>query len=111
MKRIMMMLAAALILSAPCGTVMSAMTQRSALESQDKAKKNVKDVIFATNMHCENCAKKLRENLAFAKGVKSLDISLEKQRIYISYDPSKTNEETLAGIIKKLGYKADVVKE
>ena len=48
--------------------------------------------------------KKVRENISFEKGVKSLEINLEKKTVTISYDPAKTNEATLKKAIEKLGY-------
>lgn len=70
-------------------------------------KKDLRTVVFATDMHCHNCVEKLTENLSFAKGVKDLAISLEQQRITITYDPAKTDEKTLAALIGRLGYKAE----
>ena len=68
--------------------------------------KDIRTVTFKSSMHCKNCVKKLTDNLAYAKGVKDLDISLEKNTVTVTYDASKTDEETLAAIIKKLGYTA-----
>jgi len=67
-------------------------------------------VVFDTKMSCNNCVKKIKENIAFEKGVKDLEVSLEKQTITVTYDPSKTNPEKLAAAIKKLGYKAEKAK-
>ena len=69
-------------------------------------KKDIRTVTFKSSMHCENCKKKLTENLSFAKGVKDLKISLEENKITVTYDAAKTSEETLASIIRKLGYTA-----
>ena len=70
------------------------------------AAKEVKTVTFKTNLHCEQCVKKVVENISYVKGVKDLDVSLEKQEIAIKYDAAKTDVETLAAEIKNLGYKA-----
>ena len=75
-----------------------------------KTQKDIRTVVFATNMRCGNCVKKVEENLSFAKGVKALDVSLEKQQITVTYDAAKTSVEELAKIVNKLGYKAEVVK-
>lgn len=69
-------------------------------------KKDIRTVRFQTSMHCENCVKKITDNLAFAKGVKDLKISLEENTVTVTYDAAKTSQETLAAIIRKLGYKA-----
>lgn len=68
-------------------------------------------VVFATNLHCKNCVKKVVENISYAKGVKDLKVSLEKQEISVTFDPSKTSVETLASEIKKLGYPAQPKSE
>lgn len=93
-----------------------ATTQKQAADKADKKEKAGKDadgkkkrlitVTFDSSMHCENCVKKLTDNLAYAKGVKDLKISLETNTITVTYDAAKTDEETLAGIIRKLGYTA-----
>lgn len=69
---------------------------------------NVETVIFKTKLHCENCVKKVTENISYVKGVKDLAVSLEKQEIQIKYDASKTSVETLQKEINKLGYPAVV---
>lgn len=74
-----------------------------------KAKKELQTVVFKTHMHCENCVKKVTENLSFVKGVEDLKVSLENQTITVIYDVRKTNSETLAGEITKLGYPAIAV--
>ncbi|MCF0175546.1 MAG: heavy-metal-associated domain-containing protein [Bacteroidales bacterium] len=70
-------------------------------------KGEVKTVVFKSSLHCKNCMQKVQENLAFEKGVKGLEISLEKNTIKLTYDPKKTSEEKLAAAIRKLGYKAE----
>ena len=69
---------------------------------------NVETVIFKTKLHCENCAKKVTENISYVKGVKDLAVSLEKQEIMIKFDANKTNVGTLQKEIQKLGYPAVV---
>ena len=68
-----------------------------------------KEVTFSVKMHCESCVKKISENIAFEKGVKDLEVSLEKQTVWIKYDASRTSEEALKSAIEKLGYKAEKI--
>ena len=70
---------------------------------QAKKKAEIKEVTFEVHLHCENCVKKVRENISFEKGVKDLHICMEDQIIAVKYDASKTNEETLKKAIVKLG--------
>ena len=107
MKRILLIAVAAVMLAAPFAAAQAAPFEGFATE----ADKNVGEVVFATNMHCDKCVNKLNENLAFLKGVKDLKVSLKDQTIKIKYDRRKTDEKTLADAIKKLGYKADKVEK
>ena len=75
--------------------------------------KDIKTVVFTTNpqMHCNNCEKKIKENIRFEKGVKSIKTSLDTKTVTIEYDADKT---TIANIIKgfeKIKYEAKEVKE
>mgnify|MGYP000009464754 FL=1 len=109
MKRILLMAVAAMMLAAPFAAAKAALFEGFVTEKP--ADKNVGEVVFATNMHCDKCVNKLNENLAFIKGVKDLKVSLKDQTIKIKYDKRKTDEKTLADAIKKLGYKADKVEK
>lgn len=75
-------------------------------QKQDKKKKKgeVKEVTFNVYLHCENCVKKVQENIAFEKGVKGLEVSLENQTVAVKYDDAKTSEDVLKAAIEKLGY-------
>lgn len=66
-----------------------------------KKKAELKEVTFKVHLHCENCVRKVEENIAFEKGVKDLKVSLEGQTVYIKYDAAKTNEEVLKAAIEK----------
>lgn len=69
-----------------------------------KKKGDFRNVKFHVHLHCENCVKKVQENIAFEKGVKDLEVSLEEQTVAIRYDAAKTSEQTLRTAIEKLGY-------
>lgn len=69
-----------------------------------RPRKEYSKVVFSVSMHCENCVKKIQENIAFEKGVKALEVSLDRHTVYIEFDPEKTDVETLASAIEKLGY-------
>lgn len=69
-----------------------------------KKKGEIKEVVFSVNLHCENCVKKVQENIAFERGVKDLHVCLADQIVAIKYDSAKTSEATLKAAIEKLGY-------
>ena len=79
-------------------TVQSSLTDKKPAKKQ----KELKEVTFNVHLHCENCVKKVQENIAFEKGVKGLEVSLEKQTIAVKYDAAKTSVETLKAAIQKL---------
>lgn len=68
-----------------------------------------KTVVFQTNIHCANCAKKVRENISFEKGVVGLEIEVDTKIVKVTFDPAKTSVEKLAAAINKLGYTAEVI--
>ena len=80
-------------------------TATSSLTDKKPAKKKgeLKEVTFDVHLHCENCMKKVQENISFEKGVKDLHVCLDDQTVSIKYDAAKTNEETLKNAIIKLG--------
>ena len=73
--------------------------------------KDIKTVVFTTNpiMHCENCENKIKKNLRFEKGVKSVETNVAEQRVTVGYDASKTDEAKLQKAFTKFGYEAKVV--
>ena len=101
-KTIILMLAALVAFTAPSfvqdNVVVSAQTKKKA-----RVKAEIKEVTFDVKLHCNNCVKKVQENIAFERGVKDLHVCLESQVIALKYDASKTNEETLKNASIKLG--------
>lgn len=69
-----------------------------------KSKGEIKEVTFVVDFDCENCAKKIRENVSFEKGVKDLKVTLEDKTVALKYDAAKTTETALKTSIEKLGY-------
>ena len=82
----------------------TAATTETSASMQNKKKAEIKEVVFNVGLHCENCVKKVTENISFEKGVKDLKVSLEDQTVTVKFDAAKTSEETLRAAIQKLGY-------
>ena len=74
--------------------------------------KDIKTVVVTTNpqMHCASCENKIKGNLRFEKGVKTIECNIPEQRVTITYDAEKTNAETIIQSFDKFGYKASEVK-
>ena len=62
------------------------------------------NVTFLTDIHCQKCAQKIEDNVAFEKGVKDLKVNVKEKTVYIQYDSTKTDVSTLTKAIEKLGY-------
>ena len=75
--------------------------------------KDLRVAVFTTNpeMHCQNCEKKIKENIRFESGVKKIVTSLEKQQVTITYDPAKTDVKKLTAAFAKIGYEVKVVSD
>lgn len=56
-------------------------------------------------MHCVNCEKKIKSNIRFEKGIKSISTDREKQTVTIRADKKKLNIENLRKAFAKIGYK------
>lgn len=74
--------------------------------------KDIKTAIFTTNpeMHCESCENKIKGNLRFEKGIKSIKIDLKSKTVTIQYDADKTNVQNIIKGFKKIKYEAKEVK-
>jgi len=59
---------------------------------------------------CNSCKEKIEKNIAFEKGIKDVNVDLETKVATLKYKPDQTNPEKLLKAIKKLGYKAELVK-
>ncbi len=62
-------------------------------------------------MHCQNCENKIKKNVRFAKGVKSIVTSLKAQTVTIEYDAEKGSKENIAKEFKKIGFEVKVISD
>ena len=74
--------------------------------------KDVKTVVLTTNpqMHCANCEKKIKDNIRFEKGIKSIKTNLDDKTVIIEYDADKTTVPAIIEGFKKIKYEAKEVK-
>ena len=75
--------------------------------------KDIKTVVFTTTpqMHCESCENKIKNNLRFEKGIKSIETSVPNQTVTVKYNADKTTPEKLQKGFDKFGYKARILKD
>ena len=74
--------------------------------------KNIKTVVLTTNpeMHCSGCEKKIKENIRFEKGIKSIKTNLDDKTVTIEYDADKTTVEDIIKGFEKIKYEAKEVE-
>ena len=74
--------------------------------------KDIKTVVLTTNpqMHCANCEKKIKDNIRFEKGIKSIKTNLDNKTVTIEYDADKTTVPAIIEGFKKIKYEASEVK-
>lgn len=74
--------------------------------------KDIKTVVLKTQpeMHCANCEKKIKENIRFEKGIKSITTNLKDKTVTVEYDADKTNVQNIINGFKKIKYEASEVK-
>ena len=74
--------------------------------------KDIKTLVVTTvpQMHCEGCENKIKGNIRFEKGIKTIETNVEQQTVTITYDADKTTPENIIQGFKKIGYQATEVK-
>lgn len=64
-----------------------------------------------SNMHCENCAKRVEKALKTNEAVSQVNVNLECQTVCVSYDVQKTNTEALKQILTDAKFEAEIAKQ
>ncbi|MBQ9470419.1 MAG: cation transporter [Bacteroidales bacterium] len=67
-------------------------------------KKDVKTVVFDVSVHCKSCKEKIERSVAFEKGIKEINASVDERTVTVRYDAAKTDTDKIAAAIRKLGY-------
>ena len=75
-------------------------------EQSKPAKKET--VVLSCDLHCQGCCDKIMKNIAFEKGVKDIVCDLEKKTVAVTFDPRKTDVETLLKAFEKIKKPAKV---
>jgi periplasmic mercuric ion binding protein len=68
-----------------------------------------KEVKIKTSAICGMCKERIERNLAFEKGVKEANLSLDDKVVTVTYNPSKTDVSKIKANIAKTGYDADEI--
>ena len=74
--------------------------------------KEFRTVVFKVEqMMCENCEKKVKDNIRFEKGLKKFSTDVKAKTVTITYDAEKTNIKQLQAGFNKFKYAAVVVED
>ena len=85
------------------------------LSAQQKTQQKVQSkdyqtITIQTNGVCEQCKKRMMDNVPQWVGVKSCTYDVGTAKLTVTYDAAKTSPAQLRTSISKLGYNADNVK-
>lgn len=78
------------------------------LTANAKGKKEVKEVTYVTSIDCDHCKQTIMKNIPYEKGVKDVQVNVEKKEVTVKYLANKNSETKLAEAIVELGYTAKV---
>ena len=80
------------------------------IANAQEPKKNEKKTVtteFVTDIDCAGCAKKVNNTIPYEKGVKEVKVDVDTKIVTVTYDPTKTNNETLVKAFSKIKIKAE----
>jgi len=66
-----------------------------------------KEITIKSSVVCKMCKERIEHDMAFEKGVKSVNVNLKDKEIDITYRADKTSPEKLRIAVTKIGYDAD----
>ena len=76
------------------------------------AKDSQLDTLVVTTqpvMHCSKCENKIKANIRFVKGTKSIETSVPDQKVTIIYNNKKSSLEDFKKEFKRIGYEITVL--
>lgn len=78
-----------------------------AIAGQAQDKKKMESLTIRTSAVCGTCKKTIESELLFAKGVKQVEVDLERGVIHVDYDPRRTDADGVRVAVTRIGYSAD----
>lgn len=79
-----------------------------------KSEKQMATIVFQTDLHCQNCGKKVMNTIPYEKGVKDVQVDVPSKTVKVTFDTSKTDRETLLKAFESIRvkvFKAEPVAE
>lgn len=78
------------------------------MSAKPAAQKKTVTTVFATDVDCEHCVKKIMNNVpSLGKGIKDVQVDLEKKEVTVVYDASKNSDENIVKGFASLKVKAE----
>ncbi|MBK3519863.1 heavy-metal-associated domain-containing protein [Carboxylicivirga marina] len=74
--------------------------------AQDKNQVTI--TVFKASITCENCEAKIMKQLPYEKGVRNVQVDVDKKLISVSYKVAKNTDDQLNAAIEKLGYESEI---
>lgn len=68
-----------------------------------------KVVYISASVNCTNCPNEIKKQLSYVKGIKGINIDIEKGLLIILYDSTKTNEQTILKEVLKHNMGGEIV--
>ena len=78
-------------------------------EAKKKTDKKTENVVYLVNIHCNDCKEKIENKIPFEKGVKDLEVDMEKNQVTITFDPQKTDKEKVKKALQNLEFQVKEV--
>ena len=76
-------------------------------QKPQKGGKETTTTVFATDIDCAGCAKKVNDTIPYEKGVKDVQVDVDAKTVTVTFDPAKTNNETLVKAFAKIKIQAE----
>ena len=73
-------------------------------ESKNASKLDTLVVTPTPQMHCQKCENKIKTNIRFVKGIKSITTSVPNQTVTLVYDGTKSTYDDFVAAFRKIGY-------
>lgn len=67
-------------------------------------------VLAVQGVTCSACAAAIERGLKAQAGVGAVEVSPDRRRLEVSYDPGRTNPQQLAKLLQRMGYPAQPVE-
>ena len=81
-------------------------------EAKKPVKKQIKTVVFATDIDCNHCVQKIMNNVpVLGKGIKDVQVDLPKKEVTVIYDAAKNDVQQMIHALETLKVKAEVKPE